>query len=228
MNDILKSIMEIGIELINGVFINFSAIWFLLGLVIFLMGAFFIGVSIYARAKGRPVKGKIIGAVHKTRIKQKIRDGKKVEKIKTESYFVYEYKKPDGSTHKELSSQGFQKNTSYKTGDEIDLLVCPAKGFDDVYDPNDKSPIILGLVFLAIGGALLGSTVGTYGMKKSFWVLIVLMIIPAFMKMHDKISDHKDANRGKEKSPRPPSKQFEEGDIKTVEDVIALMKSKAS
>ena len=215
--------MEIGIDLINGFFINFSAIWFIIGLIIFLGGLFFVGVSIYARIKGQRVTGKIIGAVHKKRIKKKIRDGKEVEKIKTENYLVYEYQKPDGTMHKELSSEGFQKNDNYQTGQEVNLLVCPAKGFDDVYDADSKSAIIFGIILMAIGGGLLGWTIVAYGMKKSFWLLIVVMLGAGFLKFYEKISDGKDTMKG-EMPERPPVKQFTEEDIKTVEEVIDIMK----
>lgn len=202
--------------LIQGTFYGQLSFWFVLGFLIFLAGVFIAFVAISARLTGHRITGKIVGGIHRTRVKKKIRDGKEVDKIKNDLYLVVDYTRPDGTQHRELSSDGIGKSIPYKTGDDIPLLVCLRKGYDDVYRADSKMPFIAALVLLGIGGWLMYPILQTFGMKKTFWLGVAFILIPAAFKLLNIISDGT-----KDKHKRPPSKTFQDDEIQPLEDILA-------
>ncbi len=208
-----------GLETVIGAgtsYVSFqSGFMFVLGLVITVIGIFFLFVSLYARIKGHRITGTIIGAIHRTRIKTKIRDGEEVQKIKHDRYLVFEYIRPNGKLHKELSSDGMNKSAGYKTGDQIPLLICPHGAYDDVYDANNKMAFIMAAIFLTSGVFLMYPILIAFGNTKMFWLGTVAILAPGLYKLYTFISDNK-----ADQSSRPPVKQFNESEIKPVEDIL--------
>ena len=204
--------------LVQGVFNSQFSIWFILGLIFFLSGTFIAFIIIHSRLTGHRINGTIVGGIHRTRIKKKIRDGEEIEKIKHERYLVVDYTRPDGTNHRELSSDGIDKNIPYKTGDTIPLLVCLRKGYDDVYRADSKTPIIMALICLGIGGWLMLPILQAVGMKKTFWLGVAIILIPAAFKLIGFFSERKGKNNTAE---RPASKTFTDDEIKPLEDILA-------
>ncbi len=202
--------------LVEGYFNSQFSFWFVLGLILFLIGTFITFVVIYSRLTGHRINGTVVGGIHRTRIKKKIRDGEEVEKIKNDRYLVVDYTRPDGTNHRELSSDGIDKNIPYKTGDTIPLLVCLHKGYDDVYRADSKTPIIMALVFLGLGGWLMFPILQAVGMKKTFWLGVAIILIPAAFQLISFFSEGKGNT-----NERPKSKTFTDDEIKPLEDILA-------
>ncbi|MGH1377500.1 MAG: hypothetical protein ACRBB3_01640 [Alphaproteobacteria bacterium] len=219
--DILKEAIKLIINLFEGLFINFTATSFLIGLILFIIGAIIFTIMLYAKVKGRVTTATIIGAIHRTRVKKKIRDGKEVEKVKHDNYLVFEYLDENGNKRKELSSDGLNKNKGYKTGQQIEVIVCPAKGFDDVYVANDPSKLKMATIFVILGFSMMAWTVSTHGMKNTFWLLIAITLITGIYKGYEVIFDNGKGVKGKN-LPLPPGKVFSDNEIVPVEDVIKL------
>ncbi len=208
--------------LVQGFFNSQFSIWFVIGLIFFLIGTFITFVILHSKITGHRITGTIVGGIHRTRIKKKIRDGKEIEKIKNDRYLVVDYTRPDGTQHRELSSDGIDKNIPYKTGDNIPLLVCLRKDYDDVYRADSKTPLIMALVFLGLGGWLMLPILQALGMKKTFWLGVALILIPAIIKLVNFLSNGK-GNTDK----RLKSKTFTEDEIKPLEDILANWKAES-
>ena len=154
-------------DIFNSIFSEAFAMGFLAGLVLFLLGLGLCGLVAFTRIRGRRVKGKIIGAVEEIRFKHKIRDGEEIKKEKRSLFPVYEYIRPDGTLFQERGSEGGTNTLKYKTGQDVNLLVIEAGGYDDVYDADDYGAAKLGLVLMAIGGFIMfqvGSVYSAMGM----------------------------------------------------------------
>ncbi len=143
------------ISFIQNMIAEALSFWFLFGLVLFLVGSAMIGLFLWTRIMGKSVTGTVIGAIQETRIKKKIRDGKEIEKIKKTLYPIYEYTRPDGTTHTERSSEGGSMTLKYETGQHVNLLILQNDLYDDVYDRNEMGALYLGLILSAIGGVLM-------------------------------------------------------------------------
>ncbi len=76
-------------------------------------------------------------------------------------------------------------------------------------------PLILALIFLSAGVALMYPILMVFGHKKMFWLGILAVLSPGIYKLYSFISDNK-----AKPSARPPVKQFNDDEIKTVEDVL--------
>ncbi len=209
-----------GLHLATGAaasYISFQAsLLFLLGLILFAIGAFIAFIVIHSRITGHRITGTIIGAIHRTRTKTKMRDGREIKKIKHDRALIVEYTRPNGILHREMSSDGMDKNTKYKTGDNIPLLVCLRDEYDDVYNAESKSGIIMSIIFLLIGGGLMLPVLKAFGMKKVFWLGLFVILIPVMYKIYNIFS-----GSGHDPQKRPKDKIFSDDEILPIEDIIS-------
>jgi len=153
--------------IIQTIFSEAFAISFLLGLVLFIVGFLLCGLYIFTRLIGKRVTGKVIGGVIEKRTKTKTVDGKTKEEIKETLYPVYEYIRPDGSTHQERGSEGGTSTHKYVTGQDVNLIISQADGYDDVYDANNHGAFIMGLIIASTGMGIMfqvGSMASAIGM----------------------------------------------------------------
>lgn len=213
----MASFIEFVVNGIEAAIADFTAIWFVIGFVIFAVGLFILGVATHARLKGIRTQGKILGAVVKTRIKTKTRDGETFEETKRTPYLIYEYTRPDGSLHREISSEGGSFVKGRGTGEIVELLVCPARGYDDVYLANDKSSWVLGLCLCAVGLFLMGLMVSSHGFNSVFWISVVGILVTGLYNMVRKLR----LSPAQPKQERPPVKQFDLNDMVPVEDAVS-------
>lgn len=200
------------LTIIQTIFSEAFAMGFLVGLVLFIVGFLLCGLYLFTRIIGKRVSGKVIGAVMEKRTKIKTVDGEKKEKIKETLYPVYEYIRPDGSTHQERGSEGGTSTYKYVTGQNVNLIVSQADGYDDVYDANNHGALILGLIIAAVGMGMMlhiGSIASAFGMGlMTMGGIIVIKLITGFAG-----KDKKSPNKEKKKY----SKAFNPEDVKPIE-----------
>ena len=120
---------------------------------------------------------------------------------------------PNGEVVTELSSEGGTGTLKYVTGQDVNLIVSPAKGYHDVYDANRYGAFILGLVLILSGLGIIymvGQLYTAFGMGLiSLGVAIIFLIYRI-------ISDKKDKFMVKE-SLKKQHKEFDILDVKSVE-----------
>ena len=180
MPESFKTLMQYVIESIEFFFAEVSLFLFLIGLVFFLLGLVILSVTLYVRITAQQVNGKVIGALKDVRVKEKVRDGKSVKEDKVTYHAVYEYVRPDGSMHREKGSNGGNSVLKYQTGQAVKLLVVANEKFDDVYDANDKSSIIVGGVMFLIGAVLVERAATLYA-SLSIGILSIVFIVISFL-----------------------------------------------
>ena len=78
----------------TSVVLEVSALPFLLGLVLFAVGLLFLVLFVLSRTLGYQTTGTVVGAIERTRIKKKQRDGKTIEKLKKTLVPVFETQRP--------------------------------------------------------------------------------------------------------------------------------------
>ncbi len=202
------------------VFSEAFALWFLVGLVLFLVGLLVLGLFILSRTLGVRTTGTVIGAVKHTRVKQKQRDGKQVQKTKTSLYPVYEYRAQDGSIRQMRSSEGGSMTLKYSTGQTVNLIVREDKGYDDVYDADELGALYVGLGIAAVGVVLMtwvGSFVSAVGMSgMSLTLAITGLLVSGAIKKFTATSKS-GAAPASDKKRAPYSKAFDAADLHPIE-----------
>ncbi|MFK7795357.1 MAG: DUF3592 domain-containing protein [Gammaproteobacteria bacterium] len=194
--------MEFILLALESLFSELFSMWLLLALVLILIGLFLVVVMIYMRLFGVRVSGRVVGAINHKRVKKKVRNGKEIERVKHTLYPVFEYIMPNGEEFTSLSSEGGTGTLKYKTGQEVSLIVSPAKNYHDVYDASNFAAFIIGLIFLASGVGIIysvGQLYSVFGMGIISLGIGVLLLIyriitdkkDKFMKRSDFIKNHK-------------------------------------
>lgn len=214
-----KDIFNLLFEFVTGLFAEVSIIFLLVGLVLFLVGLFVLVVMLYSRTAGQHVQGKVIGAIYKERIKQKEVKGELKTKIKKSLYPVYEYTLADGTTHRNKGSEGGDIVKKYKTGQQVDLLVCPRKNAHDVYDANSKGGWIIGLVLIAVGFGFMMLAGNIYtSLSVSTFTLVIVLLSLAIRAL---------TGRKKRKKKKPESAQEQNeldlSEVRPVEEVLGKL-----
>ncbi len=209
--------MESSVDgIISTIFSEAFAFWFLLGLLIFLIGLGLCGLSVFVRVVGERRTGKIIGAVEELRIKIKTRDGKEVKEEKRTVYPVFEYKRPDGAICIERGSEGGSSTKKYTTGEKLNLIVIEADGYDDVYDADNYGAMMLGAILLAVGFAIMfqvgsiSSAMGVGGFALAG--ALAFMLFRAFAGRDRNKSPRTD------KKPRKYKKEWDRDAVRPVEE----------
>jgi len=152
MNEVFISVFKYIIEFIHHAIAEVSIILFLFGLIFFLIGIAILVAIVFVILRGERVNGKVIGGIEEIRFKEKEANGKVVKKTRKSLRAVYEYTGAGGSVHHNKSSNAGDFVLNYKTGQPVKLIVCRYKEKnDDIYDIEERSPIIIGGVFLFIG-----------------------------------------------------------------------------
>ena len=205
--------------LINGIFAEASVVLLLLGFILSVLGLLVLILWGYIRLTAHRIAGTVVGAVKDVRIKEKERKGKLETKVRENYFAVYEYVRPDGTLRQEKSSEGGDDVLKYATGQKVNLLVVPHEDFDDVYDADKNTALILAVVLLLPGLALMATasklliSLSISGM--SLLVILLFLLI--------KIALEK--GRGKKNSKKNPrSKQhikyFDPSDVKPIEEFL--------
>lgn len=211
----LKNIVEWSFTVIQTELITALSFWFVLGLLIFALGAFALGIMLLYCIKGRNVEGKLIGAVKQTRIKKKKRDGKIVEKVKEKIYPIFEYTRLDGSIYQEIGSSNINPSTDkYQTGQSVNLRVMEHKHYDDLIDADKKTGLYVGLIMLTIGASLMSLMLTEFGLNITFWLNVSFILSLGLYKLVSLFL----SPRNKEEDPRPPIKRYAVEDIKPIEE----------
>lgn len=179
------------------------------------------GLFVFTRLIGKKHAGKVVGAVEEVRTKTKTRDGKKVEETKVTLYPVYEYTLADGAIRHERGSEGGTMTYKYKTGQDVNLLIIEADGYDDVYDADSFGALVIGLVIMAAGGGIMvqvGSIYSALGMGVvSVAAAIGVMLFRAFAE-HRRTSRR--AGGAAKKTRAPYKKTFDPNAVRPVEEFI--------
>ncbi len=198
---------------IESLFSELFSVWVLLAIVFILIGLFILVAMTYMHLFGIRVPGKVIGAINQSRIKKKVRDGKEVEKVKHTLYPVFQYTMPDGEIVTELSSEGGTGTLKYVTGQDVNLIVSPAKNYHDVYDVGRYGVFILGLVFILMGLGLIYAVGQFYA---AFGMGFISLGIGVVLLLYRIITDKKDKLKVKS-SLSKQHKVFDMGDVRPVE-----------
>lgn len=151
MNEKFIAIFKHLVDYIDIAFAEVSIIFFILGMVFLLLGFVIIALTVHTLVTGQRINGRVIGAVKDIKIKEKIRDGKINKERKEYLHAIYEYTQLDGSTHQKKSSNGGDRILKYKTGQKVKLIICPRKGYIDIYDAEDSSAPIMASIFIIVG-----------------------------------------------------------------------------
>ncbi|MEM7077355.1 MAG: DUF3592 domain-containing protein [Pseudomonadota bacterium] len=203
--------------LIDAVFSEVFAVWFLVGLVIFLVGVGLIVLYTLSRMIGYRTQGHVIGAVEHTKIKRDKRDGEIVERVKKYLMPVFEYQTRDGVTRQMIGSEGGSNTTQYSTGQPVSLIVREDDGYDDVYDADQHGALYLGLGFTAIGGIIMtwvGSFASAFGVSLlTMLALAVSKTISAFRNRSARRAPHTSKHKGEDKS-------FTADELRPIEDFL--------
>lgn len=207
-----KTFLEWFANAIETEIISTLSIWFVLGIILFCIGLFALTIHVLYQIKGRRLEGTLVGAVKKTRIKKKERDGKVIEKVKETIHPIYDYIRSNGSARLEIGSDSITSSEDLKTGQTVNLLVWEHKLYDDVVNADKKSALYVGLVLMGIGGFLMSIMLMAYGFNITFWISVVLILIPGLYKLVTfLLAGNKSYNT------IPESKNFSEADIQPIE-----------
>ncbi len=198
---------------VESLFSELFSMWVLLAIVLMLIGLFLIVAMTYMRLFGIRVPGKVVGAINQTRVKKKMRDGKEVEKVKHTLYPVFQYTMPNGEVVTTLSSEGGTGTLSYVTGQDVNLIVSPAKDYHDVYDASRHGAFILGLVLIASG---LGIIYMVGQLYTAFGMGLISLGVAVILLVYRIISDKKDKFKVRD-SLRKQHKEFDPLEVKPVE-----------
>ena len=168
------------IDMVEYAFAEATIFGFIIGLVFFLLGLFIIVATTHTILVGKRVPGKVVGAVKDVWIKEKNRDGKIVKKRRETLFAIFEYIRPDGLLHQEKASSGGSGVLKYKTGQEVNLIIVPSGKYDDVYDADDYSVIIIGIILLAIGFGIMLWAANAYA-SLGVGVLTLISVVGVFI-----------------------------------------------
>jgi len=166
--------------LYSSIVVEIYALPFLLGLVLFVVGLLILGLFVLSRTLGYQTTGKVLGAIERTRIKKKERDGETIEKVKKSLIPVFEYTASDGKVRQMLSSEGGTSTLSYSTGQSVSLRVREDVGYDDVYDADSRGALYFGLIIGGIGLGLMGfigSAVAALGVSVTLLALVAIALV---------------------------------------------------
>lgn len=220
MNETFPLLFNYIIDFINLAFAEASIIAFVVGLVFFLLGFIVIALTIFVWITGQRVTGKIVGAIKNIRIKEKMRDGKVKKKRKETLYAIFEYRRPDGSVHQERSSNGGSSTLKYKTGQEVSLIIVPGAEYDDAYDANDRTSLVIGGLFLLIGFGVMFQAANFYAtLGISTLAFLGLIGMLAFKLLSEKSNKRKNKKAGQAKSSKH-HKHFDVADVRPVETFL--------
>lgn len=216
MEETQTHIFQYFIDFVHGVIIESFSIGFLLGLVLSFLGLAVLALLIFIRIKGRRVSGTVAGAVQVVRIKTKTRDGETREEEKKTLYPVYRYTKADGTEYQERGSEGGTMTKNYATGQNVNLLVVAADGYDDVYDADSYGALYMGVGLFAFGGGIMALSSSAYNALGASALTVSLVMI--FLVIRGVFSLF---GQGKiKKRAKPYSKKFAPGDLKPIEDFL--------
>lgn len=212
------------ISLVQNIFAEAFAFWFLVGFLLFSLGFTLLFLFILTRLLGYKTTGTVVGAILETRIKKKIRDGKEIEKIKKTLYPIYEYTREDGSTRLERGSEGGSMTHKYKTGQNVNLIIRQDQEYDDVYDQDEFGALYLGIILSLIGTALMvhmGSATSALGMSIfSLLGIIAFRLVAAFL-------DKQKTPLHKTQTPKTNKKHHKEFDPAAIKPIEFFKKDKA-
>jgi len=191
MTDILIGSLKYISDFIDHAFAEVSIVLFLLGLIFF------------------------IGGVVDKRVKERINDGKRVEKNKYSIKAIYEYIDDDGSTRQHKSSNGGTFVLKYKTGQEVKLIVCRHKTKpDDIYDAEDSTVFVVSFFCLAIGFGLIFMASNIYLSLSISTISLISILLSLALR-----GKNKDKSKERDKAPRVPTGQFDPSKIRPIEEL---------
>ena len=211
MNERLTTTIQTMVDFIDLAFAGYSLLGVLLGLVLLLLGIIILATTLFVSITGQRVTGKVVGAVKDIRIKEKNRNGKIEKERKETLHAIYEYTRPDGTLHREKSSNGGNSILKYRTGQNVELITTPYGEYDDVYDANDRSPIIIGSVFILLGFGIIYWAASFYAsLGISTLGLIAIMAILLYKILT--------RNKTKSISSSKHHKEFDHAEVRPVEE----------
>ena len=204
--------MEFVLLALESLFAEIFSVWALLAFVFILIGLFIVVAMSYMHLFGVRVPGRVVGAINQKRVKKKIRNGKEEERIKHTLYPVFQYTMPDGETFTSMSSEGGTGTLKYTTDQAVNLIISPTKDNHDVYDAGRYGAFVFGLVFIAVGVAII---YGVGQMYSAFGMGLISLGIGVMLLIYRIISREK--MKFKKKSASNKHKVFDMKDIKPVE-----------
>jgi len=205
--------------LIESVFSEVFALYFLLGLVLFVAGLLLLGLFALSRVLGVRTTGTVIGAVERKRVKRKQRNGQKMQKTKTTLYPVFEYMNAAGALTQMRASEGGSSTLGYSTGQNVNLVVREDDGYDDVYDADKRGALYFGIGLCVIGATVMswvGSIAAAFGIGLSSIVLLLLCYLLRGV-VEKFTSKDPDAARSAATPHEPYSKAFDPADLHPIE-----------
>lgn len=211
MNETLSATIQTISDFIDLAFAGASLLGVLLGLVFFLLGIIILAATLFVSITGRRVTGKVVGAVKDIRIKEKNRNGKIETERKESLHAIYEYTRPDGTLHREKSSNGGNSILKYRTGQDVELITTPYGEYDDVYDANDRSPVIMGGIFILIGFGLMYWAASFYASLGISTLGLIAILTILMYKILTR-------NKTKSKSSSKHHKEFDPAEVRPVEE----------
>lgn len=120
----------------------------LLGLILWLLAAFTLGLYLWIKRSGYITPGKVLGYVIKRRLKTKT-DGSTEEK--TSTFLALEYQDQSGLSKRGLSSEWQPKYARYTDQQPVTVRVVSSPAYDDLYIANEHGALNLGLGFFVAG-----------------------------------------------------------------------------
>jgi hypothetical protein len=224
MDETAVTIFKTIIGFIEVAFAEVSIIFFILGLVFFLLGVALFAGSIYTKIAGKKFSGKVIGAINDVRFKEKNRDGVIKKEKKETLHAIFEFADADGVTHLHKSSNGGNSVLKYKTGQDVELLVCRHKNFSDVYDAKDNSMFIMGMIFLLVGFGIMFQSASFYASLGVSTLALVAIIATLVVKLMGGRDVKSKTTGGSSNDPY----KFDPADIRPIEEFAEAEKLKGS